>query len=148
MYFSILLSLDGIENGVLLFTKRDSLVFGKNDDLPYTVDLPQGRVLLGLRQNYAWMGMLACTLANSKYCAASAHHRTKESRPQKPKIAQCVNSKKLRLDESRQNFGRIGGFWVFADTANYGNAILSAMTAGIYESVERKLVQKLLSHSR
>ena len=139
-YFSILSSLDGIHWSIV-FTKRDPLVFGKHDDLPYTVDLPQGRLARFVRLRL-----------NGYACLHFSEFQVFGERllPDQKKEAVEVENRAVR-EQQKIPLGRIGqildigGFWVFADTANYGNAILSVLKSGIYESGERKLVQKLLS---
>ncbi len=134
--FSILSSLDGHE-WTTLFTKRDASVFGKNDDLPYSVELDEPRLARFIRLRLSGYGVLhfnEIQIFGEGFDSA---------------IRQTLLEKEARIGSASRfippgrngEISTIDGFSVFVDTQNYSEIIVSSLKNGGYEGDERALVR-------
>ena len=138
-FFSVLLSMDGAR-WVSVFTKRDASIFGSADDEPYVVDLLGGRPARFVRIRLNGYEPLHFNelQAFGEPIQAKDHDRvlTEEHRLEREQAAIPVGRTGHVVE--------IGGFALFADTANYDPEIIAALENGGYEAPERGLLPHLL----
>jgi FkbM family methyltransferase len=138
-YFSVLASLDG-EKWAVVFRKRDQLVFGLTDDLPYVAEISGDHLARYVRVRLDGVESL-----HFSECQVFGESVGAEVRQRLIEDAAREEQERLELPPGRKGkLIEVDDFTVFVDHDNYAPEIIATLESGWYEGRERWLAKEIL----